>query len=627
VTRRRTTRALSAAALVLAAALAGSAPPPAPALPAGLVVAAFPLFATEDDTADAELRTIMPMTTALPWGAVGFLDNGCTGTLIDAQHVLAASHCFTFDYDLAAPDGRTYRQGDWQPTLAFFPNYHPGRATPPRYLVDRVIVGSRTQTFQWTPTQIGDTAANDWGIAHLATPVTGFPALELAAPARWQYPLFIVYAGYPRDPAVFPAQQGSYPEPLAAPPGLPASDSSGYCVNFKNACWWIPALADPKCLALQENGAFVEVDDFSCLIQGGNSGTAAVWDAGPPGTPLYRIAGVFSGGGGFWNAAQFLHAPRFAAGVAVAAADDGSARTQVFATDRDLGRVVSRERDGFGSSDPFHYYRDLGAVPGSERIAAFKLQHGRPQVVVVTTGGALYTAHVAATGAWQPWHTIAPPPGVTRFVDVDAAYGADGFPFLYALPDSGPLYVRRAVSTAAGATWAPWQALALGATGRRVSAVRHEDGRQQVFVVSTAGTVLTRWQVDSSAGALWTPVAVFADSGDVEPLADLDAGWSGDGTVQVFALAASGALWQRRVNAESPQGAWSAWTAFPLARYAPASAAAPVLDGVASLTFSRLQESGAVVPVLFATDVRGNVYVTTPRPVGGGWRPWRSFYK
>ncbi len=85
----------------------------------------------------------MPMQTTLPWSAVGFLDNGCTGVLIDSQHVLAAAHCYVYDFATAAGD--PHQQGDWQTGLTYFPNYNPARSNPPRYAVDRMVVGTRSR--------------------------------------------------------------------------------------------------------------------------------------------------------------------------------------------------------------------------------------------------------------------------------------------------------------------------------------------------------------------------------------------------------------------------------------------------------------------------------------------------
>ena len=114
-------------------------------VPAALPAVLLPLLGTEVESHDAKQIDIMPMTTSSPWSAVGFVDNGCTGTLIDAQHVLAAAHCFTFDYDGQTPAGAPYLHGAWQTGLVFFPNSHPDRAHPPPIAIDRVIVGSRVQ--------------------------------------------------------------------------------------------------------------------------------------------------------------------------------------------------------------------------------------------------------------------------------------------------------------------------------------------------------------------------------------------------------------------------------------------------------------------------------------------------
>lgn len=42
-------------------------------------------------------RYLMPISNSLPWGAVGYMDNGCTATLIDSRHIVAAAHCFCYD--------------------------------------------------------------------------------------------------------------------------------------------------------------------------------------------------------------------------------------------------------------------------------------------------------------------------------------------------------------------------------------------------------------------------------------------------------------------------------------------------------------------------------------------------
>ncbi len=566
--------------------------------------AVAPLLATGEDAADAEQRDIMPMTTSLPWGAVGFVDNGCTGALIDSQHVLAASHCFTFDFDGTTAAGQPYLQGAWQTGLVFFPNYHPARANPPRIPIDRVIVGSRAQSDPET--------AADWGIGHLAQPVTGFPALPLSPAETWQYPSFVQFAGYGRDATVYPQQSASFPEPS---PG-------GFCANFKGNCWWIPAFVDPKCLALEEANGYVRTDDLSCPTLGGNSGSPVIRDVGDPGAPTFRITGVISGGGGFWSAHRFRHAPRFAAGLAVASHDDGSQRTQVFATDRDLGRVVSRQRTGTGAADLFTYFRDLGAVPSPGPLAAFRLPNGRPQLVVLG-GGSLHTSHATASG-WKAWKKLAVPPAARGFLDLAVASDAGGLPQLFLAAGPQGLFTMRATSAGSEAVWEPWVKLTAISDARRVTAVRHGDGRVQVLVVSTTGAVQSLSQTDPGSGSAWSPPVAFGGPA-LSALVDITAAWATNGRVQVFAVDGTGDGWTRTATGGSPAAGWGAWQKWSVPLHAPAAAKPPRLDGIVSLTASRWQEDqNKVLPVVFATDQQGNIYVTTL--VDGAWRPWRSFY-
>jgi len=576
----------------------------AAALSAGML----PLLATEPDAADAEQRNVMPITLSLPWGAVGFLDNGCTATLIDRQHILAASHCFTFDYDGQTAGGAPYLQGAWQADLTYFPNYHPGRANPPRYQVDRVIVGSRVQN------NAQPSVAADWGIGHLATPVSGFPTLPLVPMERWQYPNFVTFAGYARDATAYPQLAASYPEPS---PG-------GYCANFKNNCWWIPAFIDPKCLAIEDTDGFVRLDNFSCLVQGGNSGSPVIWDVGNARTPKFQVTGVISGGGGFWSASRFQNAPRYAGGVAVASHDDGGQRTQVFATDSDLGRVVSRSRADATASGPFTWFRDRGTVPSPGPLAAFRLQNGKPQVVVVSGTGKLYTSHVNPNGQWLKWRTMAAPSGVNGFLDIAATTDDSGLPCLYVIGNDHALYTVCASSASTSAKWGTWAKRSIGVNAKRVSAVRHGDGRQQVFVLSTAGAVRTSWQVNATKGSAWSTPVAFGQTA-LPSLTDIDAGWTADGKVHVFAIDGTGNGWARAATGPSPLTNWDPWKMWSVPLHAPAAATPPALDGIISLTASRWLENGATdIPVVFATDRQGNIYVTTYE--NGTWQHWRSFY-
>jgi hypothetical protein len=605
------TAAIGLTVLLRAPGVAAADPATAAALHAG----ALPLFATEPDAADAQQLDTMLMTTSLPWGAIGFIDNGCTGTLIGPQHVLAAAHCFTFDGDVTA-NGTL--QGAWQTGLVFFPNYHPARPNPPRYLIDRVVVGSRVQTDPGQPS-----VAADWGIGHLAAPVSGFPALPLSTMPRWQYPNFVTFAGYARNAAVFPQGQASFPQPA---PG-------GYCANFFNNCWWIPALVDPKCLAKDEVDGGIVFDNFSCeRIIGGNSGSPILWDGGNPSAPSFRITGVISGPGGNWSASRFEHAPRFAAGIAVASHDDGTKRTQIFATDSDLGRVVSRFRSNTSATGPFTYFRNLGAVPNAGSMAAFRRPNGRPQVVVIGGTGTLFSSHVGNSGQWQSWSQLPGPAGLTGFFDIAAVNGSASLPFwstigvphLFAIGNDHALYTTRASSVARGVNWAPWVKLPLAVDVQRVTVVRHGDGRLQVFVVSTRGDVQTLSQNQATPAASWSASRTFSST-TVKGIVDVTAAWDRNGNVQVFAIDKAGDAWTRTATSKSPQGGWSAWASWSVPLYAPGAATPPKLDGIVSLTATRWLESVAVVrPAVFATDQQGNIYLTTYE--NGAWRPWRSFY-
>jgi hypothetical protein len=430
----------------------------------------------------------------------------------------------------------------------------------------------------------------------------------------WEFPDFVLFAGYPRDIALYPAGPASYPQPA---PG-------GYCPNFGGNCWWIPGLVDPHCLALDQTAGSARLDNFSCLVQGGNSGSPVVRNIGATGAPAWRLTGVISGGGGFWSAARFQYAPRFAAGIAIASADDGGQSTQVFATDQDLGRIASRLRTEADTSAPFAYFRDLGAVANPGSIAAFSLPNGRPQVIVANGTTTLRTSVTDSTGQWQAWSSLAGPASGVRVVDIATAINAAGLPQLYAVGNNHVLYTRRATAATDSASWGPWTRLAIGANVARVAAVRHGDGRQQVFAISTSGTLHSTWQLSATATSSWSSPASFGEPA-LPPLVDVDAALTSDGIVALFAIDQNSDGWNRTATTGSPGGTWQHWSPWSIPLYAPQAAKPPKLDGLVTVTAGNWLESGGDhLPVVFATDRQGNIYITTQE--GGVWTDWQSFY-
>jgi hypothetical protein len=171
-------------------------------------------------------------------------------------------------------------------------------------------------------------------------------------------------------------------------------------------------------------------------------------------------------------------------------------------------------------------------------------------------------------------------------------------------------------------------ASASGALYNRISAIRRADGTQQVFLVSTTGIVDTLSQLFATPDSVWSAIVPFSDTGQLLTVADLDAGWTEDEQVQVFAVDTNGGLWTRMMKTSSPADGWNDWQPWQIALFAPDASPPPVIDDIITLTASRWQEDtgGDIVPVVLATDRQGNIYYTT-HSRSAGWDSWRSFYQ
>lgn len=577
-------------------------------------------------------RYPLPSTTAVPWGAVGYLDNGCTATLIDPSHIVAAAHCFTWT-----------DSGAWQQGLHFVPNFNP--AAQARFVyVDRVVVGSRAR-LQWTGTWWEDEARHDWGIGHLSSPVTEFPSLRIeGAPS---VPYAVQSAGYARDLARV--------QPSPRPPGAPCWNP--FCQGGQNV-WWDEGLVDPQCTITRNVAGLLF---HTCDTVGGNSGSPLLHQSGGS----YRIAGVIFGGGqsvdrstnvvtgctqpgpateyllNIGPAAQtFVHAPLAAADVAVAPTGTGAARgvaappSRVFVADGDGDRVVARTRQGSSLDDPFSPFGLFASADAPARLAALERPDGGFGLIVASRSGPLLARDAGGAG---DWHVIDPPRGATGFRDVDAVDGAVGE--LVAVTTNGKAY-RRSL-TASG--WGTWSKLP-GSGWWRVAAATLDDGRRVVFLRSPRRIVSEFVQKGSAWGDGFRRRRVLAEADDVDLTRDRF------GVLRAFALR-NNVVWTQEW-----QGRWPGWRDAGIRLYAPlvASEAAatpealaygywrettgPFMDGLVSLTAAQWAEpGGSDATVLFAVDDRGNVYWSEPRcradraaascSVGSHWSAWRSFYQ
>jgi V8-like Glu-specific endopeptidase len=593
-----------------------------------------------------------------PLNAVGFMNNGCTATLIDSTHIVAAAHCFV--------DG-SLTSGDWQTQLRFYPQFNPSlvsqdRAHVPRADVTRVVVGHRVGA--------DGGAANDWAIAQVgnwrdldkitigaaalasAVPANGTPLANVAY-NRSHFPFndndAVTWDNEVWDNTLCAGVQpngGAWVVAAQPPPfydGVSATDNVGCNIR------WSSGYVHGNC-AIQSNAGDLLVND--CDGTGGSSGSPLfVYDA-PSNT--YQIVGVWFGGNDgsssfaqlsptciaddgthtppFTNVGpsvnRFRHAPRFASNVAVNRAPGTPSATTLYAVDSDLGEVVYRRRDGSSPTytSPFDFWETLGSVPVAgaalSKVATCTQSNGEPEVFVVANRSTVYEKLATGT-TWGAWTAV---PGTTAVGDIDIAQDASGRCMLFAASTGGNVTVNTEQSPG---VWSGWGLVGQGAF-TKVTALNY-NGTLYAAMIDLAGQI---WHAEN-AGTSWTAPQKIPLPGGVTAWADIDMTWDelGRGFMLATPATQSNSLFFE-VLYGTP---YSGWHFFDTHLYAPdARASGNLLQTInapqlSTLTASRWMEdpSGTTSPLVFGTDAQGNVYFVEYQRIRSapGWDlDWKSFY-
>ncbi|MEZ4238194.1 MAG: hypothetical protein R3F59_19005 [Myxococcota bacterium] len=460
-----------------------------------------------------------------PFNAVGFLSNGCTAFLIDADHIAAAAHCFVDP------------SGNWQPGLRFYPNFHPDRvvwdeAHVPRADVTRVVVGSRAGE----PT-LG--IGRDWGIARVDNwrDVDGLDLTPLSlAPSVPPSGTPVANPAYNRHHCPYDDQDeetwnnttwdtaycnGQWTVEMQPAPLYDGVHRDQVWCNARWAAGW----RHDDCSLLSNDGDVIGDD---CFVAGGSSGAPVIADAGVIGlthggvTPDFGVpepdcSMAVTGYGP--SVDRFRDAPRFAANVAVHRRPDQPGATAVFAVDSDLDRVVMRSREGATPTwhDGFTYWTSLGSpASGLSRIAACSADDaGRPEVLVVGDGG-LYTRAARPDASWGAWTSMDTPNG-DPIVDLDTTTDTEGRCVVMALADGGAFTSGRL----ADGSWSPWRRIVSGSY-RRITTLRYDDV-VSVVLIDTNGAM---WRTDDLSWPALTPLGA---PGGVSAWNDVDATWDEQG--------------------------------------------------------------------------------------------------
>lgn len=600
--------------------------------------------------------TELKLNPGKPYNAVGFLNNGCTASLLDPNHILAAGHCFV--------DGN----GAWQPNLRFYPNFHPDRMLGdqkhvPRGDVTRAVVGSRVAG------SMGDGV--DWGIARIdnwkdtaGLDLTPLPLALSVPPAgtsllnpaytRHHFPYNdndsmtwdnmewdTANCGWVGESAKGKNDGGMWAIRMRTAPIYDGTNRDMVGCNSR----WGAGMIHASCSLTKLSG---DVVVHNCDTIGGSSGSPIMYqDANGKwnvigvghggGSPITKSSNDFSQPAPLCSAdtpdrrdntgpsvERFRDAPRFASNVAVHRSPFNAWATAVFAIDSDLNRVVWRIRQGSAPkyTSHFSFWQSLGTPYTAAKLtkiaACSEGSSSRPQLLVIA-GNQIYARSTLPSGNWGSWSHIGTPSMGTNFVDIDAVSDSAGGCQLFAVASGGSVFTRVRSS---GGSWGNWGTVASGSY-KLVTALNY-SGTTHVAMIDAVGEI---WRTLPGQPG-WTSPKKLSRPPGVGAWSDIDMTWDEAARGFMLAVPSNGGnkLWFMPMYGNQ---AWSQWRYFETHLWAP-GADPQDAPKIQSISGSRWMEdpAGTTSPVVFATDDYGNVYFIEYARLGTpGWiLDWKSFY-
>ena len=423
---------------------------------------------------------------------------------------------------------------------------------------------------------------------------------------------------------------GSPNEIAGAPSGDVAGGASGHAGNPGASCD-ANTCVDPLLASAGEGGSAGELAEpgiagsnmagtagrggsAGTAERGGSAGLAGTGGTGgtgghPPGV-CQPDAGVVDHCG-VW---EYITAPSIQ-GIAILSAEQFKGGFELFMAARgssllaqQWNRSISEEKDDWTSWFCF------GSLPQPDRMAAHAMIDGIQEVFVTTLCGGLYRqSQEQSTADGALWLPVSLPSVGQAVTDVAISETADDTNVVY-IADKGRVFARPRLGTEASSPYAAWQEVPGVSNASLVSGGMRSDQRQQVFIVDTDGTARTAIQSTSALDAPFGDWSDF-DSSDLPlPLQDIEAPLGGPLPLEVYAIDANGALWQR--TQDKTTGVFGPWTQW----------AGPALPGpIISVSGAGLKYAPNTPTRLMVLSKARHAY--SLKRTGGVWEQnsWRLF--